>query len=269
MNTGNEKDQRSPPEDAFYQAEYDEDTIDYDLDSDKLLEEDYFELESGDNTAKMAEPPNDAEYEPESDEEWYDDDEPEDEEYIDSWPLSLIAVGIVALLLLAAGGYGVLQQRTAMQEEIRQLRATLATTTSNTELSASRQAQRRLVSHNEELSSQLELLKSENQKLKAEPSSAVKQPIKPKSVPTQTLTAPAKGGWFVNFGSYSQRPMADHWASKLNVEKGRVVVLPGNKSGTQYFRVRVIDLPNQEIAGKIARQLEKTYKLPRLWVGEQ
>ncbi len=42
-------------------------------------------------------------------------------------PLGLLATAVVALLLLAAGGYGVMQQRAEMQEEIRLLQSRLAT----------------------------------------------------------------------------------------------------------------------------------------------
>ena len=61
----------------------------------------------------------------------------EEEEYLEEqesslrqWPLGMIVVGVVALILLTAGGYGVMQQRSATDDEIRQLRATLATTAS-------------------------------------------------------------------------------------------------------------------------------------------
>jgi len=319
MNDGDKNDQGSPAEETFYSADYDEDTIDYDLDADKYLEEDFLDSQQSDDVEPTAESPFDPDYEQpvlaveneyesdQEDDEWYDEDsEVADGSYVESWPLGLIAVGIIALLLLGAGGYGVLQQRTAMQQEIRQLRATLATTTSNTELSASRQAQRGLTSHNDELQAQVERLQSENNRLQ-EALTAMEAPVAPTPTtpriqtpaspkqaattrtekpqltpkvavekttestvaPKQSLPPPVKGDWFVNFGSYSQKEMADHWAARLSVEEGKVVVVSGSKGGSNYYRVRVVDLPNKEIAGKIARQLEKTHKLPRLWVGKQ
>ena len=50
---------------------------------------------------------------------------------------------------------------------------------------------------------------------------------------------------------------------------GRVAVVPGEIKGTLYYRVRVLDLPNKEIAGKIALQLEQTHHLSPRWVGKQ
>jgi len=318
MNNDNKNDPQPDSEDAFYESDYDEDTVDYDLDSDSFLAEEElkpeptesWENESGEpeiEPAAVFAPESGYDQEPDPEEEWYDEDEQElpEDEYIDSWPLGLIAVGIIALLLLAAGGYGVLQQRTEMQEEIRQLRATLSTTSSNTELAASRQAQRSIASHNTELQAQLERLQLENQALREELSSpapakkgeaAKAEPAKPpppvpatkkppprekvKPLPDSKPAPPATkakveaassttASWFVNFGSYSQEAMARSWASRLKVDTGRVIVMPGQKGTSHFYRVRVIDLPNREIAGKIALQLEQTYKLPRLWVGKQ
>lgn len=93
---------------------------------------------------------------PDTEEGWEDDDddysdepedfdtEEEDEGRSHSWPLGLIIVGIVALVLLAAGGYGVIQQRSATQEEIRQLQARLATAANPAEVAASRDALREM-----------------------------------------------------------------------------------------------------------------------------
>ena len=72
---------------------------------------------------------------------------PEKEEYLEEdedsgrkWPLGLIAVATAALVLLIGGGYGVMQQRAATEEELRQLRATLATSANPVDESASREA---------------------------------------------------------------------------------------------------------------------------------
>jgi cell division septation protein DedD len=293
-----------PSEDAFYQADYDEDTIDYDLDSDKFLEEEVFEPELATNWGDLELEPTavktaeqgleqEQEFDPdldyeleadEADEPWDDDErgaENDNENYSEPLPLALFAAAAIALLLLGAGGYGVLQQRTAMQEEIRQLQTTLSTTSSNTEVADSRQAQRSLETRNQDLVIQLEYLRAENQRLRDNlPDDKPKAAEPPKTNPTPTPKAkPVKSsvakpvasasGWFVNFGSYTQRAMAQSWASKLSTEKGKVVVVPGEKGTTSYFRVRIIDLPSQAIAEKIAHQLEQAHNLPPLWIGKQ
>lgn len=43
------------------------------------------------------------------------------------WPLALLAMGGLALILVAVGGYGVIAERAALREEIRDLQARLAT----------------------------------------------------------------------------------------------------------------------------------------------
>jgi len=306
MNKDDEDEYPTSSEDAFYEADYDEDTIDYDLDAEEFLEDEEFEPEP---TARRDTREEDSEFpagqedeldqeseydfEPESESEpeevWFDDNtEDNDQEYTEPWPLGLIAAAVVALLLLAAGGYGIIQQRAEMQEEIRQLRAALATTASNEEVSASRQAQRALGVHNEQLQSQLDKLQRENQELRAtvsklktapapEPKPAVPAPrAKEKPVAKQPVAiipkataAPAGAGWFVNFGSYKVEETANKWASRLQVDEGRLVVVSGNKGNTRYYRVRIIDLPNRAIAEKIAHQLEQTHKLSGLWIGKQ
>jgi len=89
-------------------------------------------------------------------------DEDEGEESGRSWPLGLIATAVVALALLIAGGYGVMQQRAATQEEIRQLRAELATAASPEDASASRVALQDMKQSYEQLSAIAEAMKLEN-----------------------------------------------------------------------------------------------------------
>ncbi len=323
MNSDGKEDYPETPEDALYATDYDEDTIDYDLDTDKLLDEEPFEptltIEWG-SEAPQEEPEfaaeqeynGTSEHEPniepapktESEETWYDDEDP-DEAYVEPWPVGLIAVAAIALLLLAAGGYGVIQQRGAMQDEIRQLQSALATTSSNVEVATSRQAQRALEAENDGLRIQLGALLRKNQNLqnnldnlmrpavsnavaeKADPepeqgqgqelASVIPTPeLEPSAesptipdMPPTVKSVPVNMPWFVNFGSYTQEAVADSWASRLRTDDGEVAVVPGKKGDTHYFRVRVINLPNREIAEKIAHQLEQTYNLPRLWIGKQ
>lgn len=82
-----------------------------------------------------------------------------------AWPLGLIAVAIVALVLLIAGGYGVMQQRSATAEEIRELRAALATAASPEEVAESRTAAAEAEQRNIQLKEQLYTLSAENRRL--------------------------------------------------------------------------------------------------------
>lgn len=238
--------------------------------------------------------------EAEEDEEWQEDYQDEYEESASRWPLGLIAVAALALILLAAGGYGVIQQRAATQEEIRMLRAQLATAASPAEVTASNDALRETRRKNVELSMAVESLKLENrrladtmagleaqleaqQKALAQPAPAPKPaaapkpaPAKPKPVatsapattPEPAATARAGGDWFVNFGSYSQREMAESWAAKLKPTAGNSTVTTGTKDGKTFYRVRIVDLQSKESADKVARQLESQYGLSKLWVGK-
>lgn len=82
-----------------------------------------------------------------------------------AWPLGLIAVAVIALVLLIAGGYGVMQQRSATQEEIRELRAALATAASPEEVAESRTAAAEAEQRNTQLKEQLYTLSAENRRL--------------------------------------------------------------------------------------------------------
>ena len=220
----------------------------------------------------------------------------------EGWPIGLIIVAVVALLLLAGGGYGVMQQRSAMQEEIRELRAQLATAANPTEITSSREAQRELVESNADLQGQLDSLTLENRQLsdtvtglegqlEAQRLAAIKleqaratartqattkssvaaapkaAPAAPKTAPTQT--SGSSGTWFVNFGSYSQQHVASDWAMRLQKTYGRVVVTPASANGKTVYRVRVVDVTSKARAEQISGQLQEQYKLPTLWVGRQ
>jgi cell division septation protein DedD len=259
-------------------------------------------------------PDDEPEDEPESNESWQtalDSDEwdegPAEHEgpgFFESWPIGLIAVAVVALLLLAGGGYGVMQQRAEMREEVRDLRAQLATAARPEQITDSRDAQRELTELNTRLRQQLDSLTLENRQLAdtvaglenqldAQRQAAIKleearaaarnqtatgstsapaPAVAPKAKPAPAAIAPTASGtgnWFVNFGSYSQQAVATDWAARLELSYGKVIVAPASANGKTVYRVRVVDLPSKAEAERISTRLQQEYKLPTLWVGRQ
>ncbi len=147
------------------------------------------------------------------DEEEYDGDEEDDayeEGYEDGyedtgahhrgrWPLGLIAVALVALLLLAAGGYGVVQERFAMQEQIGQLSAALAAAGQARE-TGSGEDLRALERLSEERARTIEALTVENRRLtdmvaglesQLEAQNLSQAPVQGEVAPTPAPAAPA------------------------------------------------------------------------------
>jgi cell division septation protein DedD len=276
--------------------EYDTEPVEYESElDDNNLDDDPEEYDPDPRPALLA---NKSAFATNSDEEWDDEDDYPDEreevpeqEAAHSWPLGLVIVGIVALVLLAAGGYGVIQQRSATQEEIRQLQATLATSASPAEVAASREAVREIEQRNENLVATVDRLSLENRRLsdtvagletqldaqKAALSKAATPkpaPAKPAPAPTPAVkakpaaAAPA-GDWFVNFSSYSQRTAAESWAKKLKPSAGKTIVAASTRDGKTLYRVRIIGLADRAAAQKVAGQLASDYKLPPLWVGSE
>lgn len=212
------------------------------------------------------------------------------------WPIGLIAVALVALFLLAAGGYGVIQQRSAMQEEIVELQALLATAASPADVAASREALREIEIRSRDQDAEIRVLNQENTRLndmvaglevqlKAQqealskppkPAPAAPKPAKPVAkspakapAAKASPTATASGGWFVNFGSYNSRAIAQDWAKRLQPAAGKVTVSSATKGGDTFYRVRVSGLGSRDEAERISRKLEAKYSLPKLWVGSE
>ena len=217
----------------------------------------------------------------ELEEEWDDMDEEEDRKWNIS--LGMIIVAVLALILLGAGGYGVIEQRAAMQEEIRQLQANLATSAAPKDVAASRLAAAQARERNVELQEQFKELLRENSNLQAIVSGLEKQLTaqqealkktaatpEPKPVPPAPAVSSSAvaSRWFVNFSSYSQRSTADGWLKKLQPSSGKVIVATGQIGGKTVYRVRVVELPDRSTAEFVARTLEKEYGLPKLWVGK-
>ncbi len=116
------------------------------------------------------------------------------------WPLGLIVLALVALLLMAAGGYGVVQERIAMQEKIRQLNAELASAANPEEMVHLLYAKRELETLNEEHSRTNESLTVENRRLtdmvaglesQLEAQNLSQAPVQGKVAPKPAPAAPA------------------------------------------------------------------------------
>jgi cell division protein FtsN len=251
--------------------------------------------------------------------------EEEEEEGGQNWPFSMIAVAILAVVLLAAGGYGVMQQRAATQDELRQLRAALATAASPADVSASRESLQELQLSYDKLAGEAEALTLENRRLAdtvagleaqlggqqtlptktpsvasatdtkapsiqpvvaapaapqpaapqpaapqpAAPQPAAPQRITPKLTAAHTTAAASSGPWFVNFGSYAARNMAETWATRLHPGAGKVVIAASTSDGKTLYRVRVVGLADREAARKVASKLEADMRVSELWVGKE
>ncbi|MEZ5568453.1 MAG: SPOR domain-containing protein [Halioglobus sp.] len=233
--------------------------------------------------------------------EWRDEEgyPVEEQEHSGGLPLGLIAVGIIALILVMAGGYGIVQQRAATQEEIVELRAELATAVSPDEVNASRAALQEANERNFELVTRARELELENRRLidtiagleaqiqaaagsatGNKPAAGATKPAvtaasRPAAKPAQPAAAsPAKppaadGDWFVNFGSYGQREAAQQWTTRLKPGAGKVIVAEGSRNGNTFYRVRVVGLADRAAADAVARKLEKDWGLSKLWVGNE
>ena len=234
------------------------------------------------------------------------DEEPDEGAH--GWPLGMIIVGLVALVLLAAGGYGVIQQRSAAAEEIRQLQATLATAASPAEVASTREALQAMEERNTRQQATIDTLTLENRRLtdtvaglekklaapQAGAAPATSTPPKaapvakpaPKPAPKPAATPVAKpvpaakpstaanvsassGNWFVNFSSYTQRSIADSWVKKLQPSAGKAIVASAVKDGRTYYRVRVAGLADRAQAEKVSRELQAAHGVSALWVGKE
>lgn len=211
-------------------------------------------------------------------------------------PWGMIASLAVALLLLAVGGYGVLEQRSALQEEIRDLQARLSTAVSAEEAGDYRERQAQLELRNANLGAELQRLQAQRDQLAervdslqqaldssrenaaalraqadraqddAAARAAAAREAAASAARAEQATAPA-GAWFVNFGSYAARDVAADWSQRIDVDDGRVVIREASRDGRTLYRLRVIGLADRDAAERVARQLERRFDLPRLWVG--
>ncbi len=223
---------------------------------------------------------------------WMDDDAGSAQ----TLPWGLIAVAVLALALLVAGGFGVVQQRTSAQEELRELRAALAVAAKPEEIRGMRESLEKATAENSELLSSVSGLTTENRRLKgvisdleaqleaqraaiakavatvAPPAAKTEPPAtdeKAQATEKAATPAPAEPSWFVNFGSYARLEIAQAWAKRLPTDLGRVIIANKTLNDRTLYRLRIVGLSSRDAAQKAAIQLERQFGLPKLWVGKQ
>ena len=228
--------------------------------------------------------------EEEPEEDWEDDDWQDDEAPKEGQlPWGMIAVAGIAVLLLGIGGFGVLQERSALQEEVTELRSQLATSASPEEVSEARESLRTMEESQQALEDEIERLQLENRRL-TDTVAGLESQLKNQanaveelersaekaraaaarqSASASTAAAGSSGTYFVNFGSYSNRAIAEDWATRLRKDYGKVIVAPATSQGRSMYRVRVIALPSKAEAERVARQLEQAHDLSKLWIGAE
>lgn len=205
------------------------------------------------------------------------------------WSASLAVIAVVVIGLLALGGYALIRESKALQAELQYLQAQLEAAVPPADVLAERELRRTLMERSESLENELAdmqlqytrqeadltealaVLRAENAVLeKALQTARQPQPSVPVNTETQTLAARNRGGagdWFVNFGSYGQRAIAQRWIERLDVAGGTVVLQEAAADGEPVYRVRIIGLETKSLADKLARALESEYQLPALWIG--
>ena len=165
FNANDEYEYEEPDRDIDYSSSYSTDSEDegFDNASSDDEEQDAFSFEEEGEEEYESDQP--LAGEPDDWLENEDSDNDETEDSTQSWPLGLIAVAAVALMLLAAGGYGVIQERAETVEELRQLRETLTTVTSLDDAGVSQKALQTLKQSYDGLTINAEALMRENRRL--------------------------------------------------------------------------------------------------------
>jgi cell division septation protein DedD len=258
-------------------AEEDDESAESD-DSDDL--EDSDELEDQDDSDLNDEPD--------------DEDDLVDSEMVESRPLWPTAVGLIAIVLLAIGGWGLYEERSTLQARIVELensqaKARASATIDPAALSALETDNAALKLQLEGLYRDYEVAMAEITALQALAESAATADDSDNSDMTDYEEAEADadgsmaedasdaaqispatpGDWFVNIGAYSTPASAENWLARLesagyNAVTQQVVI----DDGRVLHRVRVVGFGSKAAAQTVARALESEFGVTELWVGQ-
>ena len=262
--------------------EYDDED---DLEDDEDLDEDDLEEEDDENDADSTDEHNSG----------FDNgltdravDTPDARASRSAWPM---LVGFVAVMLIAVGGWGLFEERAALQTRINELERSQSQAQSTNSVDTS--VLSALEADNAALKLQLDDLYRDYELAMAEITSLQEAreitttdapeedervsavATKPEvSTPTSgtelTLdTDDATGSWFVNIGAYSVPQSAENIAAQL-ADGGvdAVVQEISTDDGKVLFRVRVIGLSTREDARQVGNDLESRYGINPVWVGQ-
>ena len=205
-----------------------------------------------------------------------------------AWPM---LVGFVAVMLIAVGGWGLFEERAALQTRINELERSQSQAQSTNSVDTS--VLSALETDNAALKLQLDDLYRDYELAMAEITSlqeareitttdapeedermsavATKPEVSTPTSDTElTLdTDDATGSWFVNIGAYSVPQSAENIAAQL-ADGGvdAVVQEISTDDGKVLFRVRVIGLSTREDARQVGNDLESRYGINPVWVGQ-
>ena len=262
--------------------EYDDED---DLEDDEDLDEDDLEEEDDENDADSSDEHNSG----------FDNgltdravDTPDDRATRSAWPM---LVGFVAVMLIAVGGWGLFEERAALQTRINELERSQSQAQSTNSVDTS--VLSALETDNAALKLQLDGLYRDYELAMAEitslqearemtPTDAPEEDervsavaTKPEvSTPTSDTelaldTDETTGSWFVNIGAYSVPQSAENIAAQL-ADGGvdAVVQEISTDDGKVLFRVRVTGLSTREDARQVGNDLESRYGINPVWVGQ-
>jgi cell division septation protein DedD len=273
-------------------------------DEDELEDDDDW-AEEDDESAELDDPddPDDSDDLEDSDElEDQDDsdlnDETDDEndlgdsDMAESRPLWPTAVGLIAIVLLAIGGWGLYEERSTLQARIVELensqaKARASATIDPATLSALETDNAALKLQLEGLYRDYEIAMAEITSLQALAESAATADNSDNSDMTDYEEADADGSmaedasgapqvspatpgdWFVNIGAYSTPASAENWLARLesagyNAVTQQVVI----DDGRVLHRVRVVGFGSKAAAQTVAQALESEFGVTELWVGQ-
>ena len=215
-------------------------------------------------------------------------DTPDDRATRSAWPM---LVGFVAVMLIAVGGWGLFEEKAALQTRINELERSQSQAQSTNSVDTS--VLSALETDNTALKLQLDGLYRDYELAMAEIASlqearemtttdapeedervsavATKPEVSTPTSDTEVTldTDGATGSWFVNIGAYSVPQSAENIAAQL-ADGGvdAVVQEISTDDGKVLFRVRVIGLSTREDARQVGNDLESRYGINPVWVGQ-